>query len=343
MRYRLLEGFVAMLLGVAMLASPAWSTSDPLQTQALRYFKSLIPANMPRQPRVLVSLGRQLYYDPRLSISGAISCSTCHSLSSYGVDNLSTSLGHKAQPGDRNAPTVLNAVLNFRQFWDGRAANLVEQAKGPILNPVEMGMPNPQLAIERIRTVPGYQAPFRSAFPRSPEPTYDHIAVAIAAFESTLLTPSRFDRFLEGDAAALSAPERKGLRLFMDQGCASCHDGVGIGGNSFKKFGLFKPYSDRRDLGRYVITKQAKDKFVFKVPSLRNVTRTYPYFHDGRVWQLSKAVQIMGETQLGKRLSNSDTTAIVAFLGSLDGDLSSSILRLPVLPPSGPHTPKPER
>lgn len=334
---------LGMLLGVATVAAPVWAASDPLLTQAQRHFKPLLPELVTPPPKPLVELGRQLYYDPRLSISGAISCATCHSLASYGVDNLATSLGHKAQPGDRNAPTVLNAVLNARQFWDGRAPDLVEQAKGPILNPLEMGMPNQKLAIERIRSIPGYQAAFLAAFPQAPEPNYQHVAEAIAAFERTMLTPSRFDRFLEGDASALDAKERQGLGVFMRQGCVTCHQGVGVGGTSFQKFGIFKPYADRKDLGRYDVTKRESDKYVFKAPSLRNVARTYPYFHDGGVWQLPQAVRIMGETQLGKTLSQEDVAAIVAFLESLTGDVPASLRELPVLPPSGPDTPKPER
>lgn len=333
------------LLGLALLPflHAATGSPDPLLQRAQVVFKPLKPASLPPQPPALVALGRQLYYDPRLSISGAISCATCHSLASYGVDNLQTSLGHKAQPGSRNAPTVLNAVLNSSQFWDGRAKNLVEQAKGPILNAKEMGMPNQALALKRISSVPGYQSAFKQTFGGFQPVTYDHIAEAIAAFESTLVTPGRFDRFLGGDSNALTANERRGLQLFMDHGCAACHRGVAVGGASFAKFGLVKPYADRKDLGRYDETKNPADKYVFKVPSLRNVAHTYPYFHDGKVWSLPEAVQVMAETQQGKRLRGDEAAAIADFLSSLDGELPPGARELPLLPPSGPDTPRPAR
>lgn len=317
------------------------AATDPLQTEAKQYFQPLPAVPKAANPH-RVELGRQLFFEPRLSANGTISCNSCHNLASYGVDNLATSLGHRAQLGGRNSPTVLNAGLHAVQFWDGRAKDLKEQAKGPILNPVEMAMPSEAAAVNQIKSIPGYAPAFQKAFPGTKDPiTYDNIADAIASFEKTLVTPARFDRFLQGDAKALTAEERKGLKLFMDKGCIACHSGPALGGGSMMKFGLVKPYKHAKDLGRFDVTKQDEDKFVFKVPSLRNITRTQPYFHDGQVWSLDEAITIMGETQLGVTLSKAETQAIKAFFGSLEGQIPATALQLPVLPASGPLTARP--
>lgn len=288
-------------------------------------------------------LGKKLYYDPRISLSGVISCNTCHNMATYGADNIPTSLGHKFETGGRNAPTVLNAGFHIAQFWDGRAADLEEQAKGPVLNPVEMGMPDPELVLKRLSSIPGYVDEFSSVYPDSKDPVnYDNYAKAVASFERTLTTPSRFDDYLKGDENALTDKEKAGLQTFIEKGCTSCHNGVAIGGNSYQKFGLVKPYKNQDDLGRFEITGKESDKYVFKVPSLRNITRTYPYFHDGGVWDIKEAVRIMGETQLGIELTDEETSDIVAFLESLTGEIPRNALQLPVLPPSAPDTPKPE-
>jgi cytochrome c peroxidase len=284
-----------------------------------------------------------LYHDPRLSKSGLISCNTCHNLASGGVDNLPTSIGHKWQMRPVNAPTVYNAAFHIAQFWDGRAKDLEEQAKGPILNPKEMAMPSEEEAVKRIASIPQYRELFAKAFPGEKEPiTYDNIAKAIAAFERTLLTPSRFDKFLMGDTKALTAEEKKGLKLFIEKGCASCHNGVALGGTMFQKMGIVKPYiSTSPAKGRYDVTKKPEDMYVFKVPSLRNVERTAPYFHDGQVWSLEEAVRIMADIQLGVQLKDDEVRAIVAFLKSLNGEIPKHALTLPVLPPSTEKTPKP--
>lgn len=320
-----------------------------LLNQAKNYFQPL-PKEIPAPPdnpttKEKVQLGKMLYYDPRLSLSGVISCNTCHNLATYGVDGVETSLGHKFQTGGKNAPTVLNAGFHVAQFWDGRAKDLEEQAKGPILNPVEMSMPDPNLVIERLKTIEGYVAEFKKVFPTEKDPiNYDNVAKAIAAFERTLVTPSRFDEFLKGNTKALTQKEKEGLKLFMEKGCASCHNGVAIGGTMFQKFGVVKPYpyQDPNDLGRYNVTKNEADKYVYKVPSLRNVTRTYPYFHDGKVWDIREAVKIMGETQLGITLTDEEIDKIVAFLDSTTGKIPEDALKVPVLPPSSPKTPKPK-
>ncbi len=282
-----------------------------------------------------VELGKMLYFDPRLSKSGFISCSSCHNLATGGVDNLPTSIGHGWQSGPRNAPTVLNAALLGTQFWDGRAADVEEQAGGPILNPGEMGATE-ELVLKRIGSMKAYVELFGKAFKSDKNPLkYENVAKAIAAFERTLLTPSRFDDYLNGDMGALSASELKGLGIFIDKGCAGCHNGVAVGGNSFQKFN----YGD--DLGREEVTKDKSDRRVFRVASLRNVSVTYPYFHDGKVWDLKEAVMIMGEKQLGVKLTSAEADALVSFLGSLTGRLAP--VTLPTLPPSNQRTPRPDR
>lgn len=336
MKLNFRHGLIAVLVA-APLASCAAHGSQGLTEQAQKHFQPIKAATTASSDKV--ELGRQLFFEPRLSRSGAISCNSCHNLSTYGADNLPTSFGHDAQRGGRNSPTVLNAGLHVAQFWDGRAKDLTEQAKGPILNPVEMAMPDEGAVVARLKTIPGYVAGFKKAFPEDAEPvSYQNMAVAIAAFESTLVTPSRFDRFLEGDQTALTATERKGLKTFMDKGCVSCHSGPALGGNQYMRFGIAKPYANTEDLGRFELTKVESDKHVFKVPSLRNIDRTYPYFHDGGVWKLDEAVQVMGETQLGVTLTKEENAEIVAFLGSLTGDLKPDARKLPVLPANGPDT-----
>lgn len=266
-------------------------------------------------------LGHKLYFETALSIGNDISCNSCHLLDKFGVDNEPTSPGHKKQRGDRNSPTVYNSGLNFSQFWDGRAKDLKDQAKGPILNPVEMAIPDEKTAVSRIKSIKGYTDMFRAAFPKAKDPiTYDNIAEAIATFEMNLLTPSRFDDYLKGNREALSKDEKEGLRTFMEVGCISCHEGVNIGGSSYQMLGAVIPF-DTEDHGRFAVTKSEDDKFFFKVPSLRNIAKTGPYFHDGSVKTLDEAVKLMGSHQLGVDLKEGEIEAIVAFLNSLTGKL----------------------
>lgn len=298
------------------------------------------PASNPANAAKL-ALGRQLFHDPRLSIGGDMSCNSCHNLASYGVDNRPTSLGHNFKPGERNAPSIFNAGLNVVQFWDGRSPDLEAQALAPILDPNEMAMQSGEQVIARLRRIPEYRQAFAAAFPDGQDAvSYANLGRAIAAFERTLVTPSPFDRFMRGDGQALSSEQKEGLKLFISHGCATCHSGTGVGGGMYQKFGIFKPYPHAKDLGRGQITKEAKDDFFFKVPSLRNVSRTEPYFHDGKVRKLNEAVKIMGETQLGKTLPEADIAKIVAFLGSLTGEIPEHARLLPVLPPPGPDAPK---
>ena len=335
----------ALLLGFLITAS-AFGEETDLIRQAGNFFKPLpekmsAPEDNPTTPEK-VHLGQMLFFEPRLSKSGAISCNSCHNLITGGVDNLPTSPGHMGQLGGRNSPTVLNAGVQFAQFWDGRAASLEEQAKGPILNPVEMAMPDVESVLARLRSIPEYVALFKKAFPADKDSlTYDNIAKAIAAFERTLLTPSRFDDFLKGNAKALTDTEKKGLQVVIQKGCIACHNGVGAGGGLYQKFGIAEPYPFSDDPGRFNVTKKETDRSFFKVPLWRNVTRTAPYFHDGAVWDLREAVRTMGRLQLKINLTEEEIDQIVSFLSSLEGTVPEAALKLPVLPTSLPATPKP--
>lgn len=281
-----------------------------------------------------IRLGHVLYYDTRLSKDGNISCNSCHQLNNFGVDGLSTSPGDDGTLGDRNSPTVLFAALHGSQFWDGRAKDVEEQAGMPILNPVEMRMPSKDYVVERIAGIPLYQRLFRMAYPDDPKPiTYENLQKAIGAFERRLVYETRFDRYLSGDSKALSLQEKKGLLTFINVGCTSCHNGPLLGGNMLQKFGVYANYwehtgSQHIDKGRYQVTQDEADQFVFKVPSLRNITRTAPYFHDGSVKSLPDAIRIMAKTQLNKELSEEEVNNMVAFFESLECRVPS-IYQLP--------------
>lgn len=287
-----------------------------------------------------VELGKKLFFDPRLSKSGAISCNSCHNLRMGGSDNLRASIGHKWQEGSINSPTVLNSSMNIAQFWDGRAKDLREQAGGPIANPMEMASSH-ELAIKVLASIPGYRAEFKRVF-GTDTITISEVTQALAAFEETLITPnSRFDKWLLGDAKALTVKELAGYKLFKESGCVACHNGAAVGGNSFQKMGLVEAYvTDNKAEGRAGVTGADADRFNFKVPSLRNVELTYPYFHDGAAATLTEAVDIMGRLQLGRKFTNDENAEIVAFLKTLTGD--QPVVQLPVLPPSEDNTPRPE-
>jgi Cytochrome c peroxidase len=297
--------------------------------------------------RAKVELGKKLFFEPRLSKSGWISCNSCHNLSTGGADNLPSSIGHKWLSGPINSPTVLNAKFNLAQFWDGRAKDLKEQAGGPIANPIEMGS-NHELAVSVLQSIPEYVQWFSEVYGakdiyEDEKITIDQVTDAIAAFEETLTTPnSRFDHWLNGYDETISEYEKEGYGLFKSKGCIFCHNGVGVGGTSYRKFGNIKPYDkDTHTLGRYNVTKKEEDKYVFKVPLLRNIELTAPYFHDASTWDLNEAVKIMAEYQLGAKLTDNETNKIVAFLRTLTGEQPSIIF--PILPPSTPTTPEPNR
>ncbi len=273
------------------------------------------------------SLGHRLFYDPVLSKAGDISCNSCHDLAKFGVDGTPTALGHNGQHGTRNAPTVYNAAGHFAQFWDGRAADVEEQAKGPILNPLEMAMPNGDAVVAILKATPGYQEQFHSAFPGESAPlTFDNVGRALGAFERKLVTPGRWDDYLRGNKAALTVAEKDGLKTFLDAGCMVCHTGAYVGGSMYERVGVVEPWPNQSDLGRGGITKLASDNMMFKVPSLRNVEKTAPYFHDGSVATLDEAVRVMGRHQLGLELAPAEVDSIVTWLKSLTGELPRAYL-----------------
>jgi cytochrome c peroxidase len=337
---------IAAICGAA-LWSAACARKPAVDPAKLEVFKAL-PAVMDSVGNPItedkVNLGRMLYYDARLSRGQDVSCNSCHALDKYGVDNEALSTGFKGQKGARNSPSVYNAAGHFVQFWDGRAATVEEQAKGPILNPREMAMPGQKRVIAVLRSMPEYVEAFRKTFPGAKDPlTFDNVAQAIGAFERKLVTTSRWDKFLGGDQAALTDQEKAGLNTFLDTGCQACHSGAFLGGSVFQKLGVVKPYPDTRDLGRFDVTKEDADKQVFKVPSLRNVEKTAPYYHDGSVKTLDDAVAKMANYQLGRSLSPAEVTSIVSFLKTLTGDLPTEYIKAPTLPKSTATTPKPEK
>ncbi len=301
------------------------------------------PAEPIRPPQEInlaqAELGKKLYFDPRLSKSGFISCNSCHNLSMGGTDNLKTSIGHGWQQGPINSPTVLNSSLSVAQFWDGRAADLQEQAGGPIENPKEMAFSH-MLTVDVLSSIPGYVVEFKQVFGND-EITIEEVTAAIAEFEKTLVTPnSPFDLWLLGDEDAITEYERSGYELFKQSGCAGCHYGEALGGTSFQKMGILEPYmTENPAVGRAAVTGKDADRFKFKVPTLRNVELTYPYFHDGEAETLTEAVDIMGRLQLGRKYTEDENARIVAFLLTLTGDQPS--FQLPILPPSTDETPKP--
>lgn len=337
-------GAVALVLSSASAVARAESR-EALQQRAKQLF-GVMPVEAPNPANPVtdakVDLGRRLYFDPRVSKAQQISCNTCHQLDAFGVDNEATSAGHKGQRGARNSPSVYNAAFHVAQFWDGRAADVEEQAKGPVLNPVEMAMPDPDYVLTVLRSIPGYAPLFAKAFPGTQDPiTYDNFGRAVGAFERKLTTPSRFDAFLGGKLDALSDVEVAGLAMFIEVGCPACHAGPTVGGLMFQKLGLVNPY-ETKDLGRFEATRKESDKQFFKVPSLRNSAKTGPWFHDGSIQSLDEAIRLMAWHQLGKKLAPADIASIAAFLNALTGEPDATYIAEPKPLPSGPKTPKPD-
>lgn len=338
---------IACAAVLALAAGAAWGKDD-IMGRAKGIFKP-IPAKAkalkgnPATP-AKVELGKMLYFDPRLSSSHLISCNTCHNVGLGGTDILETSIGHGWQKGPRNSPTVLNAVYNIAQFWDGRAEDLAAQAKGPVQASVEMNN-KPENLVATLKSIPGYQPLFKKAFPGEADPvTFDNVAKAIEVFEATLVTPDApFDRYLNGNKKALSATEEQGLALFLDKGCVACHSGINVGGTGYFPFGVREdPGPEVRpvdDTGRFKVTNTSADKYVFRSPSLRNVAITMPYFHSGKVWDLKDAVKVMGSAQLGISLTDDDAGKITAFMKTLTG--KQPLVVHPVLPPNSDTTPRP--
>jgi cytochrome c peroxidase len=336
------------LITTTMLAAGAAHADQALRDRANAIFKP-IPERVTevggqKVVDAQVQLGHKLWFDPRLSRSHLISCNTCHNLAIGGGDNVQVSIGHGWQKGPRNNPTVLNAVFNAAQFWDGRAADLQEQAMGPLQAPVEMNN-TPERIEETLKSIPEYVEEFKQTFGGKNPVTIDNAARALAAFETTLITPNApFDRFMKGDDKAMTKQQQEGLALFMNTGCTACHNGVNLGGQAYFPFGVVKrPGADIlpvEDKGRFAVTNTASDEYVFRASPLRNVALTPPYFHSGEVWDLEQAVAIMGDSQLGRELNKNEVIAITAFLRSLTGDQPQ--VMLPILPASGPQTPKPD-
>lgn len=311
-------------------------SAAPITKADLAYFAPLPPqvevANQPLTD-AKIQLGRALYYETVLSKSHDVSCNSCHPLNGWGADGRKVSLGHDGTPGNRNAPTVYHAAGHSAQFWDGRAKDVEEQAKGPILNPVEMGMPDAAAVLEHLRASPAYVAQFRAAFPNDQQPvSYDNVGNAIGAFERKLLTPSRWDKFLAGDLAALTPAEQQGLRTYLNAGCQACHVGAYVGGDRYMKAGAQVAWFSQADSGRYAVTKDNNDLFVFKVPSLRNIDKTGPYFHDGSVADLHEAVRLMAHHQLSRELGPADVQSIVTWMGSMTGEINTDYIAFPQQP-----------
>lgn len=311
--------------------------NDTVLAMAMAVFKPIpeLPADQSPETIAKRELGKMLFYDTRLSKNGNVSCNSCHNLNTFGNDNLPNSPGDDGIHGTRNSPTVLNASLQNMQFWDGRAKDVEQQAVMPVMNPVEMGIPHKGFLVNRLNGVKIYRDMFKAAFPGEKQPlTYENVGNAIGAFERTLVTPSRFDKYLQGYKNALTKQEKAGLAVFMNSGCTNCHNGVDIGGGALQKFGIASDYrlfthSKIKDEGRKAVTKNDADKDMFKVAALRNVQGTYPYFHDGSVAGLDSAIIIMGEAQLSKSLSKDDVDNIKAFLKSLTGDVSAEAKTIP--------------
>lgn len=329
-------------------ASELAPTTDPLILRAREIFKPL-PLGEPASGKdpladAKVNLGKMLFFDPRLSVTHSISCASCHNPGLGGADNSPTAAGFHGQRGARNSPTMFNAVFNFAQFWDGRAGSLEEQAGGPLVNPVEMASPKEHVAAQ-LAALPGYLPAFKSAFPSDPNPvSLANAQKAIAAFEATLTTPNApFDVFLRGNQAALNSTQKAGLTLFIDKGCSACHSGLNIGGTMYAKFGVVAApdpkYRPTGDIGRGAITGKSEDDYFFKVPTLRNIALTAPYFHTGSEPDLAKAVDVMAQVQLGQKLTKPETDQIVAFLDALTGEQPRIVF--PQLPASNAQSPPP--
>jgi cytochrome c peroxidase len=341
---------LSIAIGLAVSATAAKSANE-LMTQAQQTF-GVLPEDMatPEFPVTgeRVELGHKLFFDPRMSDDGTVSCSRCHLPALYGTDGLPKPLGAHDRINPRNAPTILNAALQFKAHWRGDRANVEDQAKQALIGPPSFGNADYAAAMAKLKAIPGYAELFEKAFPGESDPvTPDNWGKAIGAYERTLVTPSRFDEYLRGDANALSSNEQNGLRLFMESGCIACHNGPGIGGGMFQKFGVREDYwketgVSEPDKGRFDVTKDPADLYVFKVPSLRNVAQTPPYFHDGSVDSLPEAVRIMAKVQLDKTLTDGEIADLTAFLASLTGKLPDDLVAAPVLPAASfrSHAPK---
>lgn len=307
---------------------PAEEVTSELFKKASSVFVSISSLPESTISREMIVLGKKLYFDNQLSKNNTISCSSCHDLNKYGVDNLPTSLGDTKLNGNRNSPSTIYAFLHGMQFWDGRAKDVEEQAGGPLLNPIEHGIPSEAYLIQKLSKIPEYAMLFKAAFPSEKNPiTFKNLTSAIASFERQLSPTSKFDEYLDGNESALNEKEKTGLTNFMDNGCITCHSGIAIGGQMMQKFGVYSNYwestkSKKIDNGLFDRTKIETDKYLFKTPSLRNIEKTYPYFHDGSIQSLKEAIKIMAKIQLNKDLDQEQISSIEAFLKTLTADVS---------------------
>jgi cytochrome c peroxidase len=285
-----------------------------------------------------VKVGKMLFYETRISVDGTVSCARCHPIGLYAADGLKKSIGNNCKINLRNAPTVLNAAGQISEHWIGNRTDVEDQAKQSVTGPLTFGMPSYESVEKILKENKGYAILFKEAFPADKDPVnIDNFAKAVGAFERTLVTPSPFDDFLNGSIDALTVHQKQGLKTFMELGCSGCHSGTFVGGQAYRKFGIAEPYwkytkSEPIDEGRYGVTKQESDKYVFKVPMLRNVEKTAPYFHDGSVSQLKEAIWIMGKVQFGRDLTKQQLEDIQVFLQSLTGQIPEDALKVPILP-----------
>lgn len=324
--------FVGLLLFGCKKASTEDFSKQPvpekseLAKKADNFFKSISTVEYGTIPQNKIDLGKKLFFDKTLSKSGTVSCNSCHNLATFGVDNKVFSIGDNKELNARNTPSVIYASLNALQFWDGHAKYLEEQAGESLLNPVQNGIPSKEFLENKLRDIAEYQTLFKNAYPNDDEPiTFANITNAISTFERQLLPKSKFDDYLDGNENALNEQEKKGLNAFMDNGCTTCHSGVAVGGQLMQKLGLYGEYSKltnskKVDMGLYERTKKEGDQFLFKVPNLRNVEKTDPYFHDGSVASLKETIKIMGKLQVNKDISDADANDIEAFLKTLTAE-----------------------
>ncbi|HTB60312.1 MAG TPA: cytochrome c peroxidase [Polyangia bacterium] len=310
------------------------STAAPVPTDNFANLMMVAEAISPPQDPNRVALGRFLFHDPRLSKNREVSCSTCHVLSKFGIDGKIVSTGVGGRQGRRNSPSVFNAATHIAQFWDGRAADVESQAVVPIMNPVEMDMPNEQAVVDALAGVPRYAEMFHQAFPDDDHPiSLRNVGEALGAFERGLVTTSRWDKFIAGDHKALTPRERQGLGLFVQRGCLTCHTGPQAGGMTFQKVGTIFPWPNQKDQGRAEITHYPPDRMVFKVPSMKNIAETAPYFHDGSTTSLETAIRLMGHHQLGIEMPKDEVDAIAAWMRSMTGVPDPAYIAVPRLPP----------
>ncbi|MGA2515533.1 MAG: cytochrome c peroxidase [Thermodesulfobacteriota bacterium] len=332
-----------IIISILFLAGVSFGSDEDeiLLKQANKIFGPLPQAMVSEKnpiSRQKVKLGKMFFYETRISVDGTVSCSRCHPIGLYAADGLRKSIGNNCKVNPRNAPTIFNAAGQISEHWIGNRVDVEDQAKQAVIGPPSFGMPSYEAVEKRLKEIKGYGPLFKEAFPQDKDPvTVDNFAKAVGAFERTLVTPSRFDAFVKGELTALSDNQKRGLKTFVETDCMTCHSSAYVGGQMYQKFGVFEPYwqytrSKEIDEGRYVVTKNESDKYVFKVPILRNVEMTSPYFHDGSVDHLYDAVRIMGKIQLGKDLDKSRVEEIVTFLKSLTGEIPEDALKIPLLP-----------